>query len=72
MNEKQNKMGLTDLEIKVLRMIAHGETKKAIIEKIGVSRWTLKIACEEIKKKFNVQNLTYAVCLGAHTYCKSV
>ena len=64
--EKMNHPELTEREVEILRLIADGESNKAIGDKLGITEGTVKTHVKGLLKKLHVPGRTAAVREAVH------
>jgi len=55
---------LTDSEVRILELVAHGNTDKQVSEELGISPLTARTHMYNIERKLNVHTRAHAVYVG--------
>jgi two-component system, NarL family, response regulator len=64
--EKMNRPELTQREVEILRLIAEGDSNKAIGDKLGITEGTVKTHVKGLLKKLHVPGRTAAIKEAVH------
>ena len=64
--EKMNRPELTDREVEILRLVAEGDSNKAIGDKLGITEGTVKTHVKGVLKKLHAPGRTAAVREAVH------
>lgn len=58
------KMGLSDADIAMLRLLSNGWDQETVAYRMSVSRETVKKRIDRVRRRFGARNATHAVCIA--------